>query len=97
MSADDHLGPQFHGTKRKLRPGQLIEPGHRSNHGSVSRPDSVYMSSRAEDATQWGDLAKPANKPTRTYEVAPTGEHRPDPNYKFGRVSKSPLRVVREL
>lgn len=95
----------YHGTRSDLRPGDLIEPGHRSNFGSRRTANHVYLTATV-DAAVWGaELAIGENR-GRIYVVKPTGPIEDDPNLtdtKFpGNPTKSyrsrhPLRVVGEL
>lgn len=99
MAASDHLSPGqfYHGTRRPLKPGQLITPGRRANH-SASSPRHVYFTENASQAGQWADLAK-GRGGTRVFQVEPTGDYYKDheSHLKGSWRSKSPLRVVGEL
>jgi hypothetical protein len=97
-------GPFYHGTKADLKPGDLIEPGYRSNYGHRKRKSRwVYMS--ATLSALGAELAQ-GDGPGRLYIVEPTGPFVDDPDLtdkKFpGNPTKSyrsrePLRVVGEV
>jgi hypothetical protein len=95
----------YHGTRADLKPGDLIEPGYRSNHGSRKKANHVYLTATV-DAAVWGAELAAGEEPGRIYVVAPTGPIEDDPNLtdkKFsGNPTKSyrsrdPLRVTGEL
>lgn len=95
----------YHGTRAELRPGDLIEPGYRSNFGSRRKANHVYLTATV-DAAVWGAELAVGEGPGRIYIVEPTGPIEDDPNLtdkKFpGNPTKShrsrdPLRVMAEL
>lgn len=95
----------YHGTRAELRPGDLIEPGYRSNFGSRRKANHVYLTATV-DAAVWGAELAVGEGPGRIYIVEPTGPIQDDPNLtdkKFpGNPTKSyrsrdPLRVMAEL
>ena len=95
----------YHGTRAELRPGDLIEPGYRSNFGSRRKAYHVYLTATV-DAAVWGAELAVGEGPGRIYIVEPTGPIEDDPNLtdkKFpGNPTKSyrsrdPLRVMAEL
>ena len=52
-------GPFFHGTKADLKPGDLLEPGNRSNFGERQHANYVYLTATLDAATsgaswRWG-------------------------------------------
>jgi len=105
-SADDP-GSQtyYHGTKGKLKPGDLIEPGFNSNYGNRKKASYVYLTATL-DAAIWGAELALGEGPGRIYTVEPTGPIEDDPNLtdkKFpGNPTKSyrtrkPLRVTGEV
>ncbi len=103
-AGDDH-GPFYHGTKADLKPGDLLEPGHRSNYGQGEKANFVYMSATM-DAAVWGAELAQGDGPGRIYRVEPTGAFEDDPNLtnqKFpGNITRSyrtrkPLRIVGEV
>ena len=95
----------YHGTKADLKPGDLIEPGYRSNYGRRKRAAYVYLTATLDAAT-WGAELAVGDAPGRIYVVEPTGPIEDDPNLtdqKFpGNPTKSyrsrdPLRVTGEV
>ena len=107
----DHVvGPFFHGTRARLRAGDELVAGHRSNFDPERVMNHVYFSSLVETAV-WGAelataLAGDDGDYGRIYVVEPTGPFEDDPNVtdkKFpGNVTRSyrtrdPLRVVGEV
>ena len=95
----------FHGTKADLKPGDLIEPGHRSNFGQRKQGTYAYLTGTL-DAAVWGAELALGEGPGRIYVVEPTGPIMDDPNLtdkKFpGNPTKSyrsrePLRVTGEV
>ena len=107
MCRMDHGSQQryYHGTRAELEPGDLIEPGYRSNFGSRRKANHVYLTATV-DAAVWGAELAVGEGPGRIYIVEPTGPIEDDPNLtdkKFpGNPTKSyrsrdPLRVMAEL
>lgn len=101
----EHAGPFFHGTRADLKPGDLIEPGYRSNYGQGKKASWVYLTATLDAAT-WGAELAVGEGPGRIYVVEPTGPIMDDPNLtdkKFpGNPTKSyrsraPLRVTGEV
>lgn len=95
----------YHGTRADLKPGDLIEPGYRSNYGSRRQSNHVYFSATVEAAV-WGAELAGGEGPGRIFTVEPTGPIEDDPNLtdkKFpGNPTKSyrsrdPLRVTGEV
>ncbi len=74
MSANDHLHSQrfYHGTKARLKPGDLIQPGHDSNFGNRKKAPWVYLTATLDAAT-WGAELALGEGPGRIYVVEPTG------------------------
>lgn len=98
-------GPFFHGTRADLAPGDLLEPGFRSNFGSHRVARYLYLTATLDAAT-WGAELAAGDAPGRIYRVEPTGPFEDDPNLtdqKFpGNPTRSyrtraPLRVVGEV
>jgi len=98
-------GPFYHGTKAELAPGDLLEPGFRSNYGEQKRANHLYFTATM-DAAVWGAELAAGSNPGRIYQVEPTGAFENDPNLtdqKFpGNPTRSyrtkhPLRVVGEV
>ncbi|MEA1854642.1 NAD(+)--rifampin ADP-ribosyltransferase [Cytobacillus kochii] len=99
----DH-GPFFHGTKAKLKIGDLLEPQHLSNYQD-KKSNFIYFTGTLE-AAKWGaELAKSTSK-ERIYIIEPLGDFENDPNLTDKRFpgnptrsyrSKSPLKILAEL
>lgn len=96
----------FHGTKAELNTGDLIEPGHRANYGSLDRSTTYVYLTGTLDAATWGAELALGEGRGRIYIVEPVGSIEDDPNLtdkKFpGNPTKSyrtrePLRVVGEV
>lgn len=96
----------FHGTKARLRPGELIEPGHAANFGPSPRLANFVYFTRTLDASVWGAELAAGEGPGRIYLVEPTGPFEDDPNLANQRFrgnptksfrSRDPLRVIGEL
>jgi len=97
----------FHGTRYPFKPGDLIEPGRKSNQGYGQANDRVFFTHRPEIAKHFADSADDPEghegaRP-RVYEVEPTGPHEldtdelPEDAERAGsRQSRHPLRVVQE-
>jgi len=103
MNANDLIF--YHGTKADLKPGDLLEPGYRSNYGARKEANFVYLTATL-DAAIWGAELAVGDGPGRIYRVEPTGEIEDDPNLtdkKFpGNPTKSyrtrqPIRVLDEV
>lgn len=98
-------GPFYHGTKAELVPGDLLEPGFRSNYGAQKRANHLYFTATL-DAAIWGAELAAGSSRGRIYLVEPCGSFENDPNLtdqKFpGNPTRSyrtkhPLRVVGEV
>jgi hypothetical protein len=98
-------GPFYHGTKADLKPGNLLQPGCRSNFGAGRKANYIYLTATLDAAT-WGAELAMGEGPSRIYRVEPTGPIENDPNLtdkKFpGNPTRSyrtrqPLRVVGEI
>jgi len=98
-------GPFYHGGKADLKPGDLLQPGFRSNFGERRKANYVYLTATLDAAT-WGAELAVGDGPGRIYQVEPTGSIEDDPNLtdkKFpGNPTRSyrtrhPLRVVGEI
>ncbi|PIC63625.1 NAD(+)--rifampin ADP-ribosyltransferase [Sporosarcina sp. P13] len=97
-------GPFFHGTKAKLKIGDMLEPLHLSNYQD-KKSNYIYFTATLE-AAKWGaELAKSTEK-ERIYIVEPSGDFENDPNVTDKKFpgnptrsyrSKSPLKIVAEL
>lgn len=98
-------GPFFHGTKAKLRTGDLLRAGFRSNYRPEVVMNHIYFTALRDGAGLAAELAAGEGEP-RVYEVERTGTFEDDPNVtdkKFpGNPTRSyrstaPLRVVGEV
>ncbi len=103
--AVDDPGPFFHGTKADLQPGDVLQPGRRSNFGQRRQANHVYLSATLDAAT-WGAELAAGEGPGRIYRVEPTGPIEDDPNLTDKRFpgnptrsyrTREPLRVVDEV
>lgn len=98
-------GPFYHGNKAVLTPGDLLEPGLRSNYGEQKQANFIYFTATM-DAAIWGaELAQGEGK-GRIYQVEPVGEFKNDPNLTDQRFpgnptrsyrTRQPLRVIEEV
>jgi len=106
MAATDDLSSQrfYHGTRADLKPGDLIEPGYRSNFGKRKKAAYVYLTGSL-DAAAWGAELALGDGPGRIYTVEPTGPVMDDPNLTDKKYpgnptksyrSREPLRVTGE-
>lgn len=102
MSNNTSTPTYYHGTKARLKSGDLIEPGFKSNYGSQRIAKFVYFTETLEAAT-WGAELAQGEGAEAIYLVEPTGSFEDDPNLtdkKFpGNPTKSyrtasPLRVI---
>ena len=104
-SAIGDPGPFYHGTKADLKPGDLLQPGYRSNFGERRQANYVYLTATLDAATWGAELSIGAGS-GRIFRVEPIGRIEDDPNLtdkKFaGNPTRSyrtrePLRVVGEI
>jgi hypothetical protein len=95
----------FHGTKSKLKPGDLIEAGYNSNYGKRATAAYVYLTGTL-NAAIWGAELAFGEEPGRIYVVEPTGPIEDDPNLTDKKYpgnptlscrSRDPLRVIGEV
>ena len=95
----------FHGTKAKLKTGDLIQPGYNSNYGKRARAAHVYLSGTL-NAAIWGAELAFGEEPGRIYVVEATGPIEDDPdltdkkypgNPTLSYRSRDPLRVIGEV
>jgi hypothetical protein len=95
----------YHGTKARLKQGDLITPGFNSNYGKRKQASYVYLTATVEAAV-WGAELALGEEPGKIYIVEPTGPIEDDPNLTDKRFpgnptksyrSRSPLRVLGEL
>lgn len=96
----------YHGTKARLEPGDLIEPGRAANFGAAPRTANFVYFTRTLDASIWGAELAAGDGPGRIYLVEPTGPVEDDPNLTDAKFrgnptqsfrSRAPLRVIGEL
>jgi rifampin ADP-ribosylating transferase len=90
----DDAGPFYHGTKADLGPGDLVEPGYRSNFGRGAAANFVYLTATLDAAT-WGAELAAGDGPGRIYQVEPTGPIENDPNLTDKRFPGNPTRSYR--
>ena len=92
----------YHGTRADLTPGDLIEPGYRSNFGKRKQAGYTYLTGSLDAAT-WGAELALGEGPGRIYVVEPTGQIVDDPNLTDTKYpgnptqsyrSRKPLRVI---
>lgn len=84
----------YHGTRADLAPGDLLEPGRRSNYGSRRTSRYIYLSATLEAAI-WGAELAVGEAPARVYIVEPTGPIEDDPNLTNKRYPGNPTRSYR--
>jgi hypothetical protein len=84
----------YHGTRADLSPGDLIEPGYRSNYGSRREANHVYLTAAVDAAVCGAELAV-GDGPGRIYIVEPTGPIEDDPNLTDKRFPGNPTRSYR--
>lgn len=97
-------GPFFHGTKAKLKIGDLLEAQNLSNYQD-RKSNYIYFTASLE-AAKWGAELAAGEAQERIYLVEPQGGFENDPNLTDKRFpgnptrsyrSKSPLKIVAEL
>ncbi len=102
---ETHSQTFYHGTKANLKPGDLIEPGFRSNFGKRKQASYVYLTATL-DAAIWGAELAVGEGPGRIYIVEPTGPIEDDPNLTDKKYpgnptksyrSRAPLRIIGEI
>lgn len=95
----------YHGTKAKLKAGDLIKAGFNSNYGKRNKAKFVYLTATLDAATWGAELAVGEGR-GRIYIVEPTGFFEDDPNLTDKKFpgnptksyrSKSALRVIGEV
>jgi rifampin ADP-ribosylating transferase len=85
----------FHGTKADLKPGDLIEPGHRANFGNQDRTTTHVYLTATLDAATWGAELAVGEGWGRIYIVEPTGTLEEDPNLTDKKFPGNPTRSYR--
>lgn len=94
LSGVQDPGPFYHGTKRDLKIGDLLEPGFKSNYGKRQTANFVYLTATL-DAAVWGaELAEGTGK-GRIYRVEPRGPIEDDPNLTDKKFPGNPTRSYR--
>ena len=95
----------FHGSKARLKHGDLIKAGYNSNYGKREIAAHVYLSGTL-NAAIWGAELALGEGPGRIYVVEATGPIEDDPdltdkkypgNPTLSYRSKDPLRVIGEV
>lgn len=103
--ARDARPPFYHGTRSQLSVGDMLHPGHASNHKEGTRLSHIYFSAALESAV-WGCELAGGEGQQRIYIVEPTGQFEDDPNLTDKRFpgnptmsyrSRDPLRIVGEV
>ena len=95
MAAIDPSSQQFyHGTRADLKPGDLIEPGYKSNYGAMRKANHVYLTATL-DAAIWGAELALGERPGRIYIVEPTGSIMDDPNLTDKKYAGNPTKSYR--
>jgi rifampin ADP-ribosylating transferase len=84
----------YHGTKARLKTGELIEPGYHSNYGSRKKAAYVYLTATL-DAAIWGAELAMGEGRGSIYIVEPTGSIEDDPNLTDKKFSGNPTRSYR--
>jgi hypothetical protein len=84
----------YHGTRADLKPGDLIEPGYRSNYGSRRQANHVYLTATV-DAAVWGAELAVGEGLGRIFIVEPTGPIEDDPNLTDKKFPGNPTRSYR--
>lgn len=84
----------YHGTKATLQPGDLIEPGFRSNYGKQKKASFVYLTATLDAATWGAELAQGEGR-GRIYIVEPTGPIEDDPNLTDKKFPGNPTKSYR--
>lgn len=88
-------GPFFHGTKAIFSVGDVLEPGHASNHRDEPL-HHIYFTATL-DAAKWGAELARGETPEQIYIVEPTGAFENDPNLTDQRFPGNPTRSYRTL
>jgi len=96
MTSADDLTSQlyYHGTRADLKPGDLIEPGYRSNYGKRKHASYIYLTATLDAAT-WGAELAVGEGPGRIYIVEPTGPIEDDPNLTDKKFPGNPTKSYR--
>ena len=84
----------YHGTRADLKPGDIIEPGYKSNYGARRKANHVYLTATL-DAAIWGAELALGERPGRIYIVEPTGSIMDDPNLTDKKYPGNPTKSYR--
>ena len=77
-----------------MKPGDLIEPGYRSNFGSQKKANHVYLTATV-DAAVWGAELAVGEGLGRIFIVEPTGPIEDDPNLTDKKFPGNPTKSYR--
>jgi rifampin ADP-ribosylating transferase len=91
-------GPFFHGTIAKLRVGDFLAAGYRSNYRPDVVMNHIYFTSRVDGAGLAAEIAAEligGDAIPRVYEVEPTGPFENDPNVTDKKFPGNPTRSYR--
>lgn len=94
MNKDVDEGPFYHGTKAVLKPGDLLEPGYKSNYGKGDKANFIYLTATMNAAAWGAELAKGEGL-GRIYQVTPLGKIENDPNLTDKKFPGNPTRSYR--
>ena len=94
MSQPLDEGPFYHGTKARLREGDLLRPGFRSNYRPEVVMNHIYFTALRDGAGLAAELAAGDGEP-RVYAVEPTGAFEDDPNVTDKKFPGNPTRSFR--
>ena len=95
----------FHGTRAKLKPGELVVVGYNSNFSDARALSHVYFAGTL-DAAIWGAELASGSGAEQIYVVEPTGPIEDDPNLTDKKLpgnpthsfrSRDPLRVIAQV
>ncbi|HNW98160.1 MAG TPA: NAD(+)--rifampin ADP-ribosyltransferase [Bacteroidales bacterium] len=92
--SNDNSPQYYHGTKAKLKKGDMIEPGFNSNFGKRKKASYVYLTATL-DAAKWGAELALGEEPGRIYIVEPTGPIEDDPNLTDKKYQGNPTKSYR--
>jgi len=87
-------GPFYHGTKARLREGDLLRPGFRSNYRPEVVMNHIYFTALRDGAGLAAELAAGDGEP-HVYAVEPTGAFEDDPNVTDKKFPGNPTRSFR--
>lgn len=93
-SNDMSSQPFYHGTKARLKPGDLIKPGFDSNYGKQKQAAYVYLTATLNAAIWGAELAQGEGRGF-IYIVEPTGPIEDDPNLTDKKYPGNPTKSYR--